>query len=96
MGYCYIIFSKKLNVYYTGITSENPEKRLERHVSKHYEGYHFTHSASDWNIFLSIKCNNMEQARMIEVHIKKMKSKKYIQNLKKHSEMREKLLRKYS
>ena len=36
-----------------------------------------------------------DEARNIEAHIKKMKSKTYIENLKKYSDLREKLLEKY-
>jgi len=35
-------------------------------------------------------------AGKIEIHIKKMKSKKYIQDLKKYPEIAQKLLKKYS
>ena len=96
MAYCYILFGRQINKYYTGITTEEPQTRLEKHISKHYEGQHFTHAASDWSLFLTIKCNTIDQARKIEKHIKHMKSKKYIENLKEYPEMREKLLNKYS
>ena len=96
MSICYILFSKKLNRFYVGSTIEKAEDRLEKHLSKFYDGFHFTHSANDWSAFLSIQCKNINQARKIETHIKKMKSKKYIQNLKKYSELIEKLLNKYS
>ena len=96
MPYCYILLSKKIKSYYTGITSEELQTRLEKHISKHYEGQHFTHAASDWDLFLTIKCSTIDQARMIEKHIKSMKSKKYIENLKQYPEMKEKLLSKYS
>jgi putative endonuclease len=38
----------------------------------------------------------IEQAHKIENHIKKMKSKKYIENLKKYPEISLRLLQKYS
>ena len=54
------------------------------------------YKAKDWEVYLKIECKSKEQALAIEKHIKKMKSKVYIQNLKKYSEMKFKLLEKYS
>ena len=96
MAYCYVLFSKKLNKYYTGSTTETMNERLEKHISGFYDGFHFTHSTKDWIIFLAILCVNIDQARKIETHIKRMKSKQYIQNLKNYPEVIEKLLNKYS
>ena len=49
----------------------------------------------DWVLYLTINNLEYEQARRLELHIKKMKSKKYIQNLKKFSEMQTKLIEKF-
>ena len=88
----YILHSEKLNRYYTGYTN-NLEERLLFH--KHPESRKFTAKANDWMLFFTIKCNSKKQALSIEKHVKRMKSKKYIQNLKKYPEIIEKLLLKY-
>jgi putative endonuclease len=44
---------------------------------------------------LVIPCDTIEQAVFIESKIKRMKSRKYIENLKKYPEIVEKMLRKY-
>ncbi len=94
MSYCYILFSKKLNKFYTGFTQNSVVDRLEKHNSNAY-GKHFTSIANDWEIFLSIKCDTNSQAVKIEKHIKAMKSTTYIKNLSKYPEIIEKLLLKY-
>jgi len=61
-----------------------------------YGENHFTAKASDWVLVLSISCTSISQARKIELHLKRMKSKIYLNNLCKFPEMIEKLLFKYS
>ena len=71
------------------------EERLERHLDDYYGETKFTHKAKDWIIYYTIACESLEQARKIESHIKNMKSKVYIQNLQKHPEITERILKKY-
>jgi putative endonuclease len=68
--------------------------RIGQHLNQHFIGS-FTAKADDW--VLSFFNDNLEysQARSIERHIKEMKTKAYIQNLKKYPEMMEKLLFRY-
>ena len=94
-NYCYILFSESLNRYYIGSTKLTVNERLERHLSKHYGDNKFTAKSSDWVIFMEIGCATFEQAQKIERHIKRMKSKKYINNLKSYPEIKEALLDKY-
>ena len=94
MSFCYILFSPSLNRFYIGSTQKSIETRLFEHVSKFFEGS-FTSSSSDWELFHSISCENYRQALKIEKHLKKMKSKTYLKNLKKHPEIAERLLVKY-
>ena len=96
MTYCNILHSKKLDKYYIGSTTETVSERLEKHLSEFYSGFHFTHAANDWIIFFSIKCQNINQAKGIEAHIKRMKTKKYIDDLKRYPEIVQRLLEKYS
>jgi len=72
------------------------EERLDKHNYAFYGYNKFTASTSDWQLFLAIECKSIGQARKIEAHIKKMKSRKYIQNLLTYPEMIERLLSKYN
>ena len=91
--YCvYILFSAKLDRFYTGFTSDFDE-RMEFHNNP--VARKFTAKADDWVLFDSIVCENKPQALSIEKHIKSMKSKTYIKNLKQYPEMKEKLKSKY-
>ena len=56
---------------------------------------HILIKASDWELFLLIPCETIEQAVFIESRIKRMKSRKYIENLKKYPEMVEKILKEF-
>ena len=96
MCYCYILYSQKLDRFYIGSTFLRPEERLHSHLTDYYGKTKFTAKAKDWTLFLSIDCHSIEQAQRIEHHIKRMKSKKYIQNLKTYPEISIKLLAKYS
>lgn len=75
----YILHSAYLNRYYIGFTT-NFETRLDFHLDS-VEYRKFTHNANDWTTFLKIECKSKTQALAIEKHIKKMKSKVYIENL---------------
>ena len=91
----YILYSETLDSYYTGFCQGS----LEERISKHQEGFYdksYTKKASDWTLFWSLTCASNKQALCIEKHIKKMKSKVYIQNLIKYPELSIKLLDKYS
>ncbi|MCE3296765.1 MAG: excinuclease subunit [Crocinitomicaceae bacterium] len=88
----YILHSEKLSRFYTGFTTDL-EVRLKFHENA--EQRKFTYNADDWEIYHTIICQSKAQALKIEKHIKRMKSKIYIQNLKKHPEINSKLLIKY-
>ena len=90
----YILFSITANVHYIG-HSEDLYSRLAQHNNGFYSGSH-TRIAKDWQLVYSLKCNSRSQAVAIEKHIKKMKSKFYIQNLIKYPEISNKLLQKYT
>jgi putative endonuclease len=96
-SFVYILYSDSLKKYYIGFTILKPEERLERHLFHYYDQKKkFTGQASDWIIFCQITCKDADQARKIEAHIKKMKSKAFIENLAKYPEITERLLSKYS
>ena len=94
MNHCvYILFSKKANSYYIGETSDLAN-RLHWHNTGEFKKS-YTKIANDWEIFFVINCKNSIQARKIEKHVKKMKSKVYIENLLLYPEIINKLLEKY-
>ena len=93
MAYVYILYSKKLNKYYTGSCLELSE-RLEQHRNKKIADS-FTAKTDDWDVFYQADDLEYKQARKIELHIKKMKSRKYIEDLKNYSELLIKLKEKY-
>ncbi|MBK7130256.1 MAG: GIY-YIG nuclease family protein [Crocinitomicaceae bacterium] len=92
----YILYSKKLGKHYIGLTSDTIEQRIEKHNTKHHGNHRFTAATNDWELFFQIACESLSQARKIELHIKSMKSKVYLQNLTKYPEMTEKLLMKFN
>ncbi|MCH7401819.1 GIY-YIG nuclease family protein [Belliella kenyensis] len=91
----YILRSEKLNRYYSGITTLDPNERLKNHLVKLYSKDNFTQKSDDWIIFLSIACQDYSQARKLELHVKRMKSSKYIENMKRYPEMIDKLLERF-
>ena len=89
--YCYILFSRSINRYYIGYTKDIDE-RVKLHNTGHFGGRAYTYKASDWDVFLLIPCNTLSEAVKLESKIKRMKSRKYIENLKKYPEMVNKLI----
>lgn len=91
MATVYILYSPSLEKHYIGSCKELA-KRLEEHNSKIYNNKSFTARVNDWELFYVIENLEYLQARQIEAHIKKMKSKKYIQDLVKFPAIAEKLV----
>ena len=73
--YCYIIYSKALNRYYTGYTTDMTT-RLEQHNSGVSE---FTSKAKDWELVYQEEFEDRERAHKREIEIKRKKSRKYIE-----------------
>lgn len=92
--FTYILFSSKLNKFYIGATSLNPELRLQEHNQIKFPDA-YTRKGIPWEMFFVIECKSFNQAKAIEIHIKKMKSTRYLQNLKRYPEISENLLLKY-
>ncbi|MCK6606414.1 MAG: GIY-YIG nuclease family protein [Ignavibacteriaceae bacterium] len=79
MYYFHIIYSVFIDRYYVGHTSD-----LESRLIKHNEGTTaFTSRACHWEI-IYIEEYTEGEAMKREIQIKKMKSRKYIQNLTGH------------
>jgi putative endonuclease len=94
MASVYILYSESLRKFYIGSCLDLPA-RIEQHISNFFANS-FTSKANDWAIFFLIQNLSFQQARAIEQHIKKMKSKTYIKNLKRYPEMVDKLMNRYS
>ena len=77
---CYIIYSAKKDKYYIGET-RNLSERLILHNTGGL-GPSFTSQSQDWILYLQIECETRQMSRQIERHIKRMKSRRYIENLK--------------
>ncbi|MCB0482256.1 MAG: GIY-YIG nuclease family protein [Flavobacteriales bacterium] len=90
MAAVYILHSKSKNRFYIG-SCNNLFERLEQHRLKAFSSS-FTSNIDDWELYYSIQNLDYMVARNIEKHIKKMKSKEYIRNLKKYPEMIQKLM----
>ena len=94
MHYVYILYSKKLNRYYTGQSSD-PEQRLLQHNDAE-NNKNWTRKGLPWESYLTIVCESKRQAMQIEHYIKKMKSRKYIEGLKADPSLINELLKKFS
>jgi putative endonuclease len=89
----YILQSESSGRFYIGQTNDL-EKRMHYHNFGDADKY--TLRYRPWRIFLEFAVSDRKTAKKIEAHIKRMKSTKYISNLKEYSDLREKLISKYS
>jgi putative endonuclease len=94
MASVYILYSSKLDRFYTG-SCKDFSYRIDQHLSKEYFKS-FTAKTDDWVLFWYEDNLEYKQARNIESYIKRMKSKIYIQNLKKYPKIISKLKEKYT
>ena len=92
---CYILYSKEINRYYVGYTSDI-EERIGLHNNGYFGSRSYTSKATDWVLFILIPCDTIEHSIFIESKIKKMKSRKYYENLKKYPDIIVKILNEYS
>ena len=93
--YCYILYSKSLKKFYTGVCQGNLKDRIIKHNNRSYGNHRFTASANDWELYMAIMVKDFAHAVRIERHIKGMKSSKYIHNLKTYPDIIDKLLIRY-
>jgi putative endonuclease len=77
MYYTYIIYSTTLNKYYVG-SCQNVEERLLDHLNSRSK---YTKVAKDWELKHFETFLSRSEACKRELQIKKMKSRKYIENL---------------
>jgi len=93
MAHVYVLYSKSIDRFYIG-SCDNLESRLSQHRNRIFRSA-FTRRADDWVLFLSIDNLTYAQSRKIERHIKRMKSRKYLTDLKSYPELVSKLIQKY-
>ena len=93
MWFVYILYSEKVDKFYIG-ESHDVDVRLDRHNTGYYSNK-WAAKGKPWVLYLSLSCVNRSHALKVEKHIKSMKSKIYIQNLKKYDEMRTKLINRF-
>ena len=85
MYYVYVIYSEKLNRFYTG-TTDDLDKRIEQHNSAFYPNS-FTSKGIPWQLKTSFSFENNLHAYFAESFIKRMKSKIFIEKIIKDSEL---------
>jgi putative endonuclease len=77
MPFMYILFSEKVNKYYIGACID-----LERRLHEHNIGHSkFTSTGIPWQLKYKEEFATVQEAKRRELAIKKMKSRKYIENL---------------
>ncbi|MBL7789629.1 MAG: GIY-YIG nuclease family protein [Chitinophagales bacterium] len=77
-----------------GVTQDDLNSRIAKHNASDY-GNKYTSQASDWTLFHYIEWSSYAQAINIERHIKRMKSRKYIEDLIKYPNISINLVLKY-
>jgi putative endonuclease len=78
MNYFYILYSKELDQYYIGYTSENLPERLRKHLSNHSG---FTAKAKDWLVVYFEEFETKSLAYKRELEVKKWKSRTRVEKL---------------
>ncbi len=77
MHITYILYSKRIDVYYVGSTS-NLEDRLRRHNSGRST---YTKRGIPWTVVYQREYETKSEAYQAELYIKSQKSRKYIEEL---------------
>ena len=79
MFYVYILYSQKLNRFYTGTTNDL-ENRIDQHNSAFYPNS-FTSKGIPWLLKVYFCFENNSQAYFAEKFIKRMKSRTFIEKI---------------
>ena len=90
MAYFYILYSAKIDKYYVGSCLDLSKRLIEHNTKEHISS--FTRRSDDWIVYFSISDLSYSQSRQIEAHVKRMKSRKYIENIKLYPSIIEKLI----
>jgi len=78
MNYFYILYSKVLNQYYIGHTSESLQERLRKHLSNHSG---FTAKSKDWLVVYYEEFETKSLAYRRELEVKEWKSRTRVEKL---------------
>ena len=79
MSLFYILYSKSIDSYYLGATTEIISERLRRHNSQHKKG--FTNRATDWEVVHIEEYATKSEAFNREKEVKAWKSRKRVVEL---------------
>jgi putative endonuclease len=77
IGFVYIIQSQKSGAYYIG-SSVDPKRRLQEHNQGETKS---TRNKGPWKIVLTQECVDIVTARKIELKLKKMKRRDYLEKI---------------
>ncbi len=77
MAFTYILYSAKVDKYYVGACTDMA-RRLKQHNCGQSK---FTSTGIPWVVKYTETFDTLEQAKKRELYIKRMKSRKYIENL---------------
>ena len=77
MPFTYILYSSKLDKYYVGACIDI-DRRLYEHNIGHSK---FTSTGMPWELKFTKEFETLQEAKVFEQKIKKMKSRKYIEGL---------------
>ena len=77
MPFTYILYSSKLDKYYVGACIDM-NRRLYEHNIGHSK---FTSTGMPWELKFTKEFETLQEAKVFEQKIKKMKSRKYIEGL---------------
>ena len=94
MACVYILYSESLNCYYIGSCRDFTERLVDHQSGKYKASY--TAKTTDWRLYFLIDKLGYSQARKLEAHIKRMKSRSYIESLNRREDLIEFLKDKYS
>jgi putative endonuclease len=92
--YVYIIKSQKTDHYYVGETP-NVDARIDFHNDSQ-KNTNSTKRGIPWELYWKLQVEDRAIAKKIEGHIKRLKSRKYIEDIRKYKDVSEKLIVKYS
>ncbi|GET30624.1 GIY-YIG nuclease family protein [Prolixibacter sp. SD074] len=93
MFYVYILYSPSSDIYYVGST-DDVERRLEEH--NHLSENSFTSKHRPWDLKVAFDVSHSRTVALkIEKHIKRQKSRKYIEDIIERNSI-ERLITKFS
>ena len=88
----YLLYSEKLNRFYTGATQSSIEERIQHQNQQTCGSHRYTAKAEDWVLILKLKVSDYAHVVRLERKIKSMKSRIYIENLPKYPERQVKII----